>query len=301
MPGMQTRPVAGILMVIAAAVLWGTTGTAQSLASGTLDPLWFGALRMAVAATFFAALAALAPRAPGGARLPLAALAGAGFCMAAYNLAFFAGVRLAGVGVGTALALGSGPIWAGILEALVAGRAPAAPWWLGTALAVTGGALLVAPAAGAPLPATPAGVALCLASGLAYAAYSLISKRVVATVRAEVATLWTFTAAALIALPAAALTRDAPVIAPADAWAVLYVGVVTAGIAYLLFSHALTHISAATGVTLALIEPAVAFALAVTLIGERPGVTALPGLLLITGGVLLVVRAELRAVRRNPA
>jgi DME family drug/metabolite transporter len=52
--------------------------------------------------------------------------------MAAYNLAFFAGVRATGVAVGTAVALGSGPIWAGLLQAL-GGQRPPLRWWVGTA------------------------------------------------------------------------------------------------------------------------------------------------------------------------
>ena len=39
----------GITMVLLAALLWGTTGTAQALAGGSLPPLWFGALRLAFA------------------------------------------------------------------------------------------------------------------------------------------------------------------------------------------------------------------------------------------------------------
>ena len=40
---MQTSSVRGVFLVLAAAMLWGTTGTAQSLAPGGLSPLWIGA------------------------------------------------------------------------------------------------------------------------------------------------------------------------------------------------------------------------------------------------------------------
>ena len=36
-------------MVLLAAMLWGTTGTAQSLAPAGLSPYWVGALRLAAA------------------------------------------------------------------------------------------------------------------------------------------------------------------------------------------------------------------------------------------------------------
>jgi DME family drug/metabolite transporter len=69
---------------------------------------------------------------------------------------------------------------------------------------------------------------------------------------------------------------------------------VATGVAYLLFSHALRHIAAASAVTLALAEPVTAFVLAVLVVGERPGWLAAGGGLLVLSGLLIVVVAELR-------
>src|SRR3546814_1367017 len=106
----------GVLLVLGAAILWGTTGTAQSFATGTLSPYWVGALRLAVATVFFVAYVLAVSGRRQLARqlgmLPWHWVILAGACMAIYNLAFFAGVKATGVAVGTALALGSGPIWA---------------------------------------------------------------------------------------------------------------------------------------------------------------------------------------------
>ncbi len=286
-------------MVLAAAALWGTTGTAQTFADGGLSATWFGALRLVVAALFFAVCAGAVRRAGVGRNdgaLPLAGVLGAGVCMATYNLAFFAGVRLTGVALGTAVALGSGPLWAGILQAMVTRRMPGAAWWLGTGVAVTGG-VLMAMSGGGGAGVSAAGVVLCLASGLSYAAYTLISKAMVKTASATTFTLRAFAVAAALAVPAAWIEGGAPVLAASDLWVVGYVGVVTAGVAYLLFSFALRHISAATGVTLALGEPVMAFMLAIVVVGERPAPIAFGGLALVIGGVLVVVRAELRGAR----
>lgn len=299
---MTPRPAIGVACVIGAAVLWGTTGTAQALAGGSLSPQWFGALRLAFAAGFFLAFAAatggLARRAWQG-LAPRDAL-GAGLCMAVYNLSFFAGVRLTGVGIGTAIALGSGPIWAGLLQATFQRQAPSAGWWLGAAVAVSGGVLLSLGAGPGQL--SPLGVALCLAAGLSYAVYTLLNKRMVGHAPASSITLAAFGLAALIALPAAAAAQGGlPVLRPGDLLAVAYVGIFTAGVGYLLFSHALRHLSPATGVTLALIEPMVAFLLAVLLLGEAAGAASLAGLALVTVGVCGVVRSELATQRRQPA
>lgn len=289
------NPLRGVLMVLAAALCWGTTGTAQSFAPPTLSPSWVGALRLAVAALFFAVVIVALRAGPGLRRLPAGPVLLGGLAMAAYNLSFFAGVRAAGVAVGTAITIGSAPIWAGLLQAF-AGQRPSGPWWLGTALAVAGGALLVGSGAGAA--AGAAGVVLCLAAGLSYAVYALVNKRLVARAGATEATFAVFALAALIALPAA-WAQAGPVTPTArDALIALWLGVVATGVAYLLFSHGLHHISGATGVTLALAEPVAAFVLALLVVGERPGWLAAAGALLVLGGLAVVVRVELRLHRR---
>ncbi len=127
---MTTHPLLGVALVLAAASLWGTTGTAQALSGQALPATWFGALRLAVAALFFAAYAAWTlPRGwRNGMALPKGSLLAAGVAMAVYNLAFFGGVRLTGVAVGTAVALGSGPVWAGVLQSLLTHQVPDLTW-----------------------------------------------------------------------------------------------------------------------------------------------------------------------------
>ncbi|MBK7061594.1 MAG: EamA family transporter [Rubrivivax sp.] len=294
---MTVNPLQGVLMVLLAAVCWGTTGTAQSFVPPSLPAYWVGALRLAVSALFFIALLAWRgpPRRPHLAWLPvlLAAVA-----MAAYNLAFFAGVRTSGVAVGTAVAVGSGPIWAGLLQAL-RGQRPAARWWAGTGLAVLGGVLMVGAGAGPSQQApTVVGLLLCLSAGLSYAIYALVNQQLVVAADPAWATGAVFSLAALIALPAAWAIAGSVALTAQDVLIVSYMGVVATGVAYLLFSHALRHISAATGVTLALAEPVTAFVLAVLVVGERPGWWAAAGGLLVLGGLLLVVWAELRMRRR---
>ena len=286
-------------MVLLAAACWGTTGTAQSFAPPTLPAYWVGALRLAVSALFFAAVV-LATRSGGGWRgLPFKPVMLAGASMAAYNLAFFAGVRASGVAVGTAVALGSGPIWAGLLQAL-RGQRPDARWWLGTVLAVAGGVAMVGSGGGATgQPLSAAGLALCLLAGLSYAVYALVNATLVAHAAPSLVTGAVFTLAALIALPAAALIAGPVTLTARDLAIAAWLGVVATGIAYLLFSHALRHVSGATGVTLALAEPVTAFALAVAVVGERPGWAAAGGGLLVLAGLGVVVGAELKAARRT--
>ncbi len=294
---MKTASWPGIVLALSAAVLWGTTGTAQHFAPSRVSPYWIGALRLAIAAACFALLVAAtergnAKRAPGLWRHQLLA----GSAIAAYNLAFFAGVRLAGVAVGTTIAIGSGPLFAGALQALVTRRPPAALWWLGTSLAIVGGAA-IALGNGGVASADFTGLALCLSAGFWYAVYTLTAKSLSTHASPARASLWVFGTAAVIALPAAWLIAPSGgadlVAAGSRGWLVVaWLGVVATGVSYLLFSSALRFISAATGVALALGEPLTAFTLAVLLLGEPLRASGLAGIALIMAGLALVVRSE---------
>jgi DME family drug/metabolite transporter len=292
----------GVVLALSAAVLWGTTGTSQHFAGAHLSSYWIGALRLAIAAVFFALLVAATER--GGAEPR--AVSGlwrrqllAGAAVAVYNLAFFSGVRLAGVAVGTTIAIGSGPLFAGVLQALVTRRPPAALWWLGTALAIAGGAAIALGGGGAA-PTDALGFALCLAAGFAYAVYTLTAKSLSTHASPARASLWVFGIAAIIALPAAWLIVPSGlgdiVAAGGRGWLVVaWLGVVATGVSYLLFSSALRFISAATGVALALCEPLTAFALAALLLGEPLRASGVAGIALIMAGLALVVAGERRA------
>ena len=299
---MKPAPWPGIVLALSAAVLWGTTGTSQHFAGAHLSSAWIGTLRLVIAALFFAVLVAATERA----RTPRPAVPGlwrrqllAGAAIAAYNLAFFAGVRLAGVAVGTMVGIGSGPLFAGALQALVTRRAPVALWWAGTALAIGGGAA-IALGNGADAPANLGGLLLCMTAGFAYAVYTLTAKSLAAHATPARASLWVFGTAAAIALPAAwLLAPSGPAdLAAADArtWLVVaWLGVVATGVSYLLFSTALRYISGATGVALALAEPLTAFTLAVLLLGEPLRAGGLAGVALIMAGLALVVTSERRS------
>jgi DME family drug/metabolite transporter len=280
-------------------MLWGTTGTAQHFAPARISPYWIGALRLVIAALFLWLWVAGTER--GTATTPKAVwrrtlLAGA--CLAGYNLAFFAGVKLTGVAVGTTIAIGSGPVFAGAMQALFTRRVPAPLWWLGTLLAVAGGALVAQGHAGV-VRIDASGVLLCLAAGFTYASYTLLAKDLSRHGTPSRTTLRVFGTAAVVALPAAWLIAPAGVggvlTSGAAVWlVVLYLGVVATGVAYLLFSNALRHISGATGVALAQAEPLTAFTLAVVVLGEPLGIAGLVGMASIMAGLALVVAGERR-------
>lgn len=294
---MQNKTLLGSLMVLAAAVLWGTTGTAQSLTPTHLSAYWTGALRLVVASVFFAAYGLLTvPRSHWAGDLRQLAWGQvllAGMCVAGYNLAFFAGVKANGVAIGTAVALGSGPVWAGVLQCLFTRQIPRPPWWLGTLLAVAGGALMVL-GGGADHAVSLHGTLLCLAAGLSYAAYAVLNQRLVRAAPPATVTLCVFVAAALVAVPVALAVSGPFTASASDALLVGYLGIVATGVAYLLFSHALRWVASATAVTLALAEPLVAFGLAVAVLHEQTTPGAWIGLGGVLAGLIVVMAGEVR-------
>ncbi len=298
---MKEKRLVGMGLVLLAAMLWGTTGTAQTLAPAGLPAHWVGALRLLFSGAFFLAFVLVTDRSrplrAQFAQVPWGWVLVAGVAMAAYNLTFFAGVKASSVAVGTAIALGSGPIWAGLLQIVATRRSPAGAWWLGTVLAVAGGSWMVVGSA-QQLHITAGGVGLCLVSGLSYAAYTLISKRMVTDTPAAIVTLCIFGCAALAAVPVAMWLSGLPETSPRGWVVVVYLGVVATGVAYLLFTHALRRVSGTTAVSMGLAEPLTAFVLAILVIGERPPAAAFAGLALVMLGLALVVRAELRYATR---
>src|SRR4051812_8147369 len=122
--------------ILVAAVLFGTTGTAQALGPAGLSPLSVGAARVVIGGGVLGVLALARPRAV--ARMSPALVVCAGAAVAAYQLTFFEAVHRAGVAVGAVVAIGSGPVAAGALERALGDAWPGRRWLAATALAIGG-------------------------------------------------------------------------------------------------------------------------------------------------------------------
>lgn len=297
MQGALKKVAAGAGCAAAAAVLWGTAGTAQSFVSpGGPDPFWVGALRLVFSALFFFPVLAKGFSSGQACSTVFAGSApwymlAAAASMVIYNFAFFAGVRLSGIAVGSAVTLGSAPIWAGLF-ALAAGRRFAWLWMAGVACAVAGGLMM---AANSVAGINPGGLAFCLTAGFSYAAYAEATQRIVVGRAAGVLTGTIFVGAAVLSLPPAFALNPFPQMSGVDWIVVAYLGVVTTGVAYALFSQALKRISAASAVALTLLEPVTAFVAARFVAGEPAGWASLCGLVLILAGLAAILRSEARA------
>jgi DME family drug/metabolite transporter len=294
--------------VLTAAVLFGTTGTAQALGPD-IEPLAVGSTRIVVGAALLALVALAAGRAKGlaagHARLGsgdrrLVLLAGS--FVAAYQASIFAAVADTGVAVGTVVALGSAPAFTGLFGWVFAGERLERRWFAATALACAGVCLLKLGGGSGGEVSAP-GTGLALAAGAGYAGYAVIGKHLLdrgGTAEGVMAAV--FGTGALMLLPALLLTDTGELFSAGGLALAGYLGAVTTALAYILFAKGLKQIGASETATLTLAEPVTAMALGFAVLDERPGAVAVVGAALVLAGLaLLAVRVERRRWASAPA
>ncbi|MGR7026260.1 DMT family transporter [Geodermatophilus sp. URMC 62] len=293
----------GSACVLAAAVLWGTTGTAAALAPG-VGSLAVGAAAMGVGGLLQAAAASRVVRvhrAALAAQWPTLAVSAA--AVAVYPLAFYTSMRLAGVAVGTVVSIGSAPVAAALVERVVDHQPLSRRWALGAAAGVLGVLALALARAGEEGTVSGGagtrpvlGIGLGLLAGLTYAVYSWGAARVMrGGLPSRPVMGAVFGAGGVLLLPVLLLT-GAPIVASwSNLAAVAYLAVVPMFLGYVLFGRGLAAVSASTATSLSLLEPAVAAVVAVLVLGER-----LPALGWLGTGVLLAGLVVLTAPARRP-
>lgn len=296
--GVDSRAGSAPVLVVVAAALWGTTGAAQSL-GGTDAPVAVGAARLAVGGGALV-LVALAG---GGAGPMLACLrrpllawtALAALATAVYQGAFFSAVASTGVATGTVVALGTAPVATGACGVLLFGDRLTRWWVVATGLAVAGCTVLVTVGDDGTSRVQPVGVALAVLAGACYGLYTAAAKvllqRGVPVVTAMAATLG---AGAVLVAPV--LVAQADELAGGRSLLVLaWLGLVTTGVAYVLFAQGLRRLPAGTVGTLSLTEPLTATALGVLVLQERLSPGALAGALVLLAGLVLAALHPLQS------
>lgn len=281
----QSQRERGQWLVLAAAVLWGTTGTAQAFAPAGAQPATVGALRLLVGGIALLIWATVRG-ALRGAKWPIVPVVFAAGSMAAYQLCFFAAVTRTGVAIGTVVAIGSAPILAGVLAFLVRGERPGWRWAIATALAVTGCSLLIV--GNGDIKANALGVILALAAGAAYATYAVASKGLLEEHPPDAVIAVVFCFGAVLLTPLLFTGSLDWVAKPRGMAVILHLGLVATAAAYILFARGLKVVPVATAVTLSLAEPVTAGILGVVVLGERMAILAMVGIGLVLGGLVLL-------------
>ncbi|QCR42898.1 EamA family transporter [Curtobacterium sp. SGAir0471] len=307
--GRARRPVGGPVAVLVAAAVWGTTGTATHFAPG-VPAFVFGAVTFGLGGLVFAATtgrAALrAVAGPGPRRWVLLGAAS----LVVYAVAFYAALADAGVALGTTVAIGSSPVFAGLVEWVADGRRVTGRWVVATLVSVVG--MIVVTLARSEAPGSgslPLGLGAALLAGLTYATYSLavargmhVASRPVpaplplpdtvpgsatgASGRGVVGAVFGLAAVPLVVL---AVVAGGDVLVVGTNWPVfVYLALVPTVLGHSLYAVGLRRVSASVATLLSLFEPVVAAVLAVLVVGEHLGAAGWVGIGLVVAGLALL-------------
>ncbi|GAA0508455.1 permease [Saccharopolyspora subtropica] len=278
----------GPLLVLLAATLWGTTGTAASFAPQGASPLSIGAATMGFGGLLLLAVAgrsALGVLRSGQAGL----LVTGALAVAVYPLAFYSSMALAGVAIGTVVTLGSAPVFAAVLERVLDGVRLDGRWAIAATLSVLGLLLITGGGPAGTGSAVVLGALLGLLGGAAYVVYSWAAARMMRGGHGSRAVMGAmFGCGSLVLLPVLAVTGGALLGSASGLLVAGYLALVPMGLAYVLFGAGLRHTSTSTATTLSLLEPVVAALLSVLVVGERLGAASWLGVALIGIGLVLV-------------
>lgn len=287
----MSRPIA---LVMLAAALWGTTGTAAFFLGTDVSPWAIGAATMGFGGIILGltggslTLSVISDR---GARLWVA-LGALGVVI--YPLTFYWGMSLAGIALGNVIALGLGPITVALLEWGVDRSSPSKLWWFSSGLALAGIAVMsvskVELGGGRPGD-VPTGVVVAVVAGFSYGLFTFAFGKIIDRghhPRGVIGAV--FGSGAPFLLVVVALAGAGLASSPAQLGLVSYLVLGPMVIAYVAFSRALVSLRSSTVATVALLEPVIAAALAVGIVGEKLGPLAVLGGLAVVGSIALLSR-----------
>jgi drug/metabolite transporter (DMT)-like permease len=312
-PALETRPPAprpllGYALVWSAVLLWSLNAVVAKIA---LDSAGLSSLRLAEvrstgsALVLFTAVALLRPASlrAGGRELAVLALFGV-FGLGFVQLFYFVGIRRLDIGIALVIQY-LAPVFVALWARFVVREPVRRRLWGAIALSLLGLSLVVELPGGSSLDGI--GVAACLVTAVAYAAYVLMAERSLERGRDVYSLLaWGFAFAALFwavfqpwwTFPleqvdgsASLLGRLAGTSAPV--WVLLaYVVLLGTVVPFVLFVSALRHVPATRVTIVAMLEPVLAALMAWLWLEEELGALQIVGGLVVLAGVVLAQTAR---------
>ncbi len=287
----------GVLAVILASLLWGTTGTAATFAPA-LSPLFIGSFAMGIGGILQCGLATVkivhdrALLAVHCRFLIVGALA-----VAIYPLAFYSSMRLSGVTIGTVVSIGSAPILSAIIEYFSRDFQLNKQWAMGALLGIIGMVMLAfSDNASTTIQYTHVnlGILLGLVAGLTYALYSWSARQLMLKgVNTKAAMGATFGCGGLLLIPVMLITGSAFVTSWNNMAVGFYMALIPMFLGYLCYGFGLSKISASMATTITLLEPVIAAILAMLIVGECLSLIGWIGMLLIFICLIMVTLSSL--------
>jgi len=248
-------------------------------------------------------VAIAAARRARAAPLPREWLVTAVLSIAAYQLTFFGGVRLAGVALGTAVGIGSAPIWGGLCDWRFAGSTPSRRWFVAAAIAIAGAVLVAGEPGQAERPGL--GLVLAVAAGASYALYAYALQQLARAGDADRVAATTFVGAGALLAPIALVAGGSEALEPLatgrGAAMALHLGFVATTLSYALFTRGVRDTPVATATLLSLAEPVTAVVLGVAVVGEVLTAASAAGVALLLVGVTVAALDRTPVRRPSPA
>jgi DME family drug/metabolite transporter len=286
-----------VVSVLLASVLFSTSATGRAYLDFPGSSISVGAWRVFLGGIGLAAYAAIRYGTTGLRkliRMPIVWVMA--LAVLAYQISFFIGAARIGVAMGTLGALATAPFFAGVLGWIVGTGKPSAIWAVSTVMGVIGLALIT----GVSEVRDNLGFFAVFISGVMYAVFTVFGVRLTRThdvTGAEVLGA-AFGIGALISLPIVLFT---------SAWInsallvgfVLYIGLATTALGYILFGNGLTHLSPGTVSTLTLAEPVLATLMGVFILGEVMNLRGWIGCAVIIGALALLGIVESRTPTKS--
>ena len=268
--------------VAAAAVLFGTSATATRLVAGGPDPWTAASWRLVIGGAVLVALSVAAGDAPWRRSVRWGAAGPGALAVVGMQVGYFGAVTRMGVAAATIVTIGCGPAAAGVIGWLQSGERVTGRWTAGVVMAIAG---MVAVSGADGVQLDPIAWAMAIGAGTCFPLYGAAIRDLSADrpVLTSIATI--FGAAVVPAAAVALVAGSSPVAGVGTATVLLYLGVITPALAYLLWSHGLATLSLGDTVTITLIEPIAAAFLAVLALGEHLGTAGMVGVVAVLAGI----------------
>jgi drug/metabolite transporter (DMT)-like permease len=275
-----------IAALAAAIAIWGSTFVFGVIAMRELSVLQTVTARFVIATLLLLPMTLWRREWPRHKDWPLFLVTGAiGFPVG--MLLLFSGLEHAGVVV-TSLLYGAYPIFIALAALLFDSEKPRIRDWIAASVSTLGVILITT---GREDAKDWLGPALVLAALVSFAAWVVMSKRLMRDYSSFCVTSWTILLGTLILVPIALFQGALPVFGTLHAatWlSLLYLGLLSTAVAFQLWNWGLREVSATTTGVIGNLEPLIGAALGVAFLGEPVGVTLCIGGALIVGAAFSV-------------
>ena len=278
----------GGLLVVAAGMCWGMTGTIQALAPEKATSLTIGSARVFGAGSLlllwilFRRRGILRGKTWNATGILLAASG-----LTAYQFAFFSAVKLTGVAIGTMVAIGSAPVLAGILGRVFFKECLSSRWFISTLLAITGCFLLVAAGNSNFSSASVTGTMLAFGAALSYALEGAGLRLIGARDPIETVSLISVVSAAM-ALPWLITGDISWIFSLRGMICIFFLSVLTTILPFSLFAKGIGKITLGKAYTLSLSEPMTAWMLSALVLGEKLSLIGSIGVFILFSGIIIL-------------